>query len=145
MFKLFSKKGAPSSQHSKTDLLTTVSDKSASSSAANPSTAAKQPPTHPAQQTVETILAHSKIVVFGRSGCLACLKAKKLLDSYQVAYTVVNIDLRDEEDGSEILAYLEMRTGRRSVPNVFVRGESVGGNEDIHDMDRAGSLAALLA
>ncbi|KAJ3242536.1 hypothetical protein HDU78_001349 [Chytriomyces hyalinus] len=138
MFKLFSKK-----THSKTDLLPTTTHKSASS-AANPSTAFKQPPTHPAQQTVETILAHSKIVVFGRSGCLACLKAKKLLDSYQVAYTVVNIDLRDEEDGSEILSYLELRTGRRSVPNVFVRGESVGGNEDIHDMDRAGSLAALL-
>ncbi|KAJ3232378.1 hypothetical protein HDU81_003016 [Chytriomyces hyalinus] len=128
MFKLLSKK-----------------DKSASS-AANPSNPIKQSPiVHPAQQTVETILAHSKIVVFGRSGCLACLKAKKLLDSYQVAYTVVNIDLRDEEDGSEILSYLEVRTGRRSVPNVFVHGESVGGNEDIHDMDRAGTLATLLA
>ncbi|KAI8616723.1 thioredoxin-like protein [Chytriomyces sp. MP71] len=100
-------------------------------------------PPHPAQSTVTHILAQSKIVVFGKSGCLSCWKAKKLLDSNHVAYAVVNVDLR-EDDGEAIMHYLERITGQRTVPNVFVRGEHVGGNDTLHDMDRAGTLQVFL-
>ena len=36
-------------------------------------------------------------------------------------------------------------SGRTSVPQIFINGDPVGGSDDLHTLDRAGKLDALLA
>jgi glutaredoxin 3 len=68
--------------------------------------------------------------------CPFCVRAKRLLDSKGVTYTEYQID------GDEIARakMAERANGRRTVPQIFINGEHVGGCDDIHALDRAGQL-----
>lgn len=55
--------------------------------------------------------------------------------------TVVELD--QEEDGKEIQAALLAKTGQRTVPNVFVSGQHVGGNDDTVKAGESGLLMEL--
>ncbi len=73
--------------------------------------------------------------------CPFCIRAKRLLDSKGVSYTEYSID-GDEAARAKMAA---RANGRRSVPQVFINDQHVGGCDDIHALDRAGELDALLA
>ncbi len=73
--------------------------------------------------------------------CPFCIRAKRLLDSKGVSYTEYSID-GDEAARAKMA---ERANGRRSVPQVFINNQHVGGCDDIHALDRAGELDALLA
>jgi glutaredoxin 3 len=42
-------------------------------------------------------------------------------------------------------AWLVRETGRRTVPQIFIKGESIGGSDELHALDRSGELAKKLA
>jgi glutaredoxin 3 len=46
------------------------------------------------------------------------------------------------DDGSAIQAYLEKKSGQRTVPNIFIGGEHIGGNSDLQA--KKGQLNTLL-
>jgi len=48
-------------------------------------------------------------------------------------------------DGSEIQNALAEITGQRTVPNVWVKGKFIGGNDDIHTVLRTGKLKEMLS
>lgn len=73
--------------------------------------------------------------------CPFCIRAKRLLDSKGVSYTEYSID-GDEAARTKMA---ERSGGRRSVPQVFINDQHVGGCDDIHALDRSGKLDALLA
>ncbi|HEY9690082.1 MAG TPA: glutaredoxin 3 [Coleofasciculaceae cyanobacterium] len=73
--------------------------------------------------------------------CPFCIRAKRLLDSKGVKYTEYVLD--GDEAGRSKMA--ERANGRRSVPQVFINDEHIGGCDDIHALDREGKLDALLA
>ena len=54
------------------------------------------------------------------------------------------IELDKRPDGAQIQNALAGMTGQRSVPNVFVNGKHVGGNDDTQAAARSGSLQELL-
>lgn len=56
----------------------------------------------------------------------------------------VVIELDDRRDGSQIQSYLGRKTGRRTVPNVFIGGKSVGGGQETDKLRRSGKLNDLL-
>lgn len=58
---------------------------------------------------------------------------------------VVSHELDQMGNGSAIQNQLASMTGQRSVPNVFVNNQHVGGNDDTQAASRNGSLAKLLA
>ncbi|KAJ3225248.1 hypothetical protein HDU81_008058 [Chytriomyces hyalinus] len=95
-----------------------------------------------AKQLVETAIASNKVVVFSKSYCPYCRKAKALLDSLGAQYEAVELDQR--EDGSDIQAYLADKTGQRTVPNVFIGGKQIGGCDDVHALHAKGGLKPLL-
>lgn len=72
--------------------------------------------------------------------CPFCIRAKRLLDSKGVAYTEYVLD-GDEAGRTKMAA---RANGRRSVPQVFINDEHIGGCDDIHALDREGKLNALL-
>lgn len=68
------------------------------------------------------------VALFSFTSCPFCRKAKDLLDAEGIRY--VSLELDDRADGNALRAALGRRTGRTSVPNVFVAGASVGGCND---------------
>lgn len=53
-------------------------------------------------------------------------------------------ELDEIAEGAELQEVLEEMTGQRTVPNVFVRGEHLGGCDDTMRKQQDGSLAALI-
>ncbi|KAL6753563.1 thioredoxin-like protein [Haematococcus lacustris] len=90
-----------------------------------------------------TISAH-KVVVFSKTYCPYCIKAKKALSTYlkPQQYEVVELDGRPDMDA--IQDALKELTGGRSVPRVFVGGEFIGGGDDTAAKASNGELEKLL-
>jgi alkyl hydroperoxide reductase subunit F len=80
-------------------------------------------------------LAMSNIEIYSKDWCPFCSKAKSLLQSKQLGYTEVDItsDLAREHEMIE-------RSGRRTVPQIFIDGESVGGYDDLANFNATGEL-----
>ena len=73
--------------------------------------------------------------------CPFCVRAKNLLRQRGVA----NIDeVRVDLDPAQRLRMME-RTGRRTVPQIFIGDTHVGGCDDLMALDQRGALAPLLA
>ena len=72
--------------------------------------------------------------------CPYCHRAKSLLQRKGAQITEVDVG-RDREKRSE----MEERTGRHTVPQIFIGEEHVGGCDDLHALERNGELDAILA
>jgi glutaredoxin 3 len=73
--------------------------------------------------------------------CGYCVRAERLLAARGVDDIV---KVRVDEEPAERISMMQ-RTGRRTVPQIFIGERHVGGYDDLAALDRAGSLAALLA
>ena len=62
--------------------------------------------------------------------CPFCRKAKDTLEGRGIPYRTVELDELEGNIGNQIRAQLGRRTGRTSVPSIFVRGEFIGGCND---------------
>ncbi|GAB5037636.1 glutaredoxin [Nannochloropsis oceanica] len=82
------------------------------------------------------------VMVFSKSTCPFCKKAKATLIAEGAKFEVIELDQRD--DGPAIQAALAATTGRRTVPNVFVGGKSIGGGDDTKALSDSGKLKAML-
>jgi len=79
------------------------------------------------------------VQVYVTTYCPYCVRAKGLLNRKKVAFTEVNVD-----DDPKKRAWLVEATGQRTVPQIFIDGKSVGGSDDLHDLERRGELDKLL-
>ncbi|KAG0270807.1 hypothetical protein BGZ95_001507 [Linnemannia exigua] len=92
---------------------------------------------------VDAIIAANAVVVFSKSYCPYCTKAKNLLTKLGVNAHVLELD--NEDDGSAIQAYLLELTGQRTVPNIFISQKHIGGCDDLFSLEKNGQLKTLLA
>ena len=73
--------------------------------------------------------------------CPYCVRAEQLLRQRGVTdIEKIRIDLEPDRRDEMI-----ERTGRRTVPQIFISGRHIGGCDDLYAVDRAGELAPLLA
>lgn len=72
--------------------------------------------------------------------CPYCIRAKMLLKAKGVPYE--EIDVSGDHDKRE---WLVKTTGLRTVPQIFINEESIGGFDEMRALDRAGLLDAKLA
>ena len=80
------------------------------------------------------------IVMYCTAVCPYCVRAEQLLKRKGVAdIEKIRIDLEPAR-AEEMIA----RTGRRTVPQIFIGDTHVGGCDDLHDLDRQGRLDPLL-
>ncbi|KAG1665210.1 hypothetical protein FOA52_002612 [Chlamydomonas sp. UWO 241] len=91
----------------------------------------------------DTIAAH-KVVMFSKSYCPYCNKAKAALATVMKAANYFVIELDKRNDGDEIQDELLKVTGGRSVPRVFIGGEFIGGGDDTARLAGTGELKALI-
>lgn len=82
----------------------------------------------------------AKVEIFTTKMCPYCYRAKSLLKSKGVSYREVDVSFNPEQRR----ALLE-RTGRRTVPQIFINEKAVGGYDDIAALDEEGKLDELLA
>jgi len=89
----------------------------------------------PSMSNAEPYAQQKRIVIYTTSWCPYCIRAKRLLDSKRWKYEEIDVDGDDEKR-----AWLRKVTGMRTVPQVFIGDESVGGYDDIAALDRRGEL-----
>ncbi|KAJ7979372.1 Glutaredoxin family protein [Quillaja saponaria] len=89
----------------------------------------------------KTISSH-KIVIFSKSYCPYCKRAKGVFKELNQVPHVVEIDERD--DGWKIQDTLSELVGRRTVPQVFIDGKHIGGSDDTIEAYQSGELSKLL-
>jgi glutaredoxin 3 len=83
----------------------------------------------------------AKVVMYSTAVCPFCLMAERLLRSKGVdEIEKIRVDL-DPARRDEMM----QRTGRRTVPQIYVGERHVGGYDDLAALDRAGGLDPLLA
>lgn len=81
----------------------------------------------------------SPVLMYTTRVCPFCLMAKRLLAAKGVTPEEVRVD-EDPARRDEMVA----RSGRRTVPQIFVGDTHVGGFEDLAALERAGKLDPLL-
>ncbi|EMD42180.1 hypothetical protein CERSUDRAFT_90784 [Gelatoporia subvermispora B] len=97
-----------------------------------------------AKDLVDSAVSQNKIVVFSKSYCPYCKRAKALLSSKFPSVPTAVYELDEREDGSDIQSYLLEKTGQRTVPNIFISQQHVGGSDALAALDSEGKLADLV-
>ena len=97
------------------------------------------------EDDIKETITKNKVVMYSKSSCPFCNQCKGLFEDKGIldGATVVELDLVD--GGQEIQDALLAMTGQRTVPNVFVGGVHVGGNDDTQKAAKSGKLDELLA
>lgn len=81
----------------------------------------------------------AKVVIYSKPSCPYCDLAKQLLDARHVTYEVIRIDLDDTLRDTMIRL-----SGRRTVPQIFINDEPIGGYDDLAALAKSGKLDLLL-
>eukprot|EP00578_Thalassiosira_sp_NH16_P021349 CAMPEP_0181099680 /NCGR_PEP_ID=MMETSP1071-20121207/12788_1 /TAXON_ID=35127 /ORGANISM="Thalassiosira sp., Strain NH16" /LENGTH=137 /DNA_ID=CAMNT_0023182357 /DNA_START=74 /DNA_END=487 /DNA_ORIENTATION=+ len=95
----------------------------------------------PAEFAKEEI-ASSDVVVFSKSYCPFCTSTKQLFSNMNIDAKVIELD--EIDNGAEIQSALLDMSGQRTVPNVFVKGKHLGGNDDTQAAARSGKLEEMM-
>jgi glutaredoxin 3 len=82
----------------------------------------------------------AKVEIYTWSFCPFCIRAKALLNQKGVEFTEYCID------GDEVARakMIERANGKRSLPQIFINNQHIGGCDDIHDLNAQGKLDPLL-
>lgn len=81
----------------------------------------------------------AKVEVYSSSHCPYCVMAKQLLDQKGVTYTEIRVDL-DPEKRQEMMK----KSRQRTVPQIFINNEPIGGYTDLVAMNNSKQLDKLL-
>ena len=81
-----------------------------------------------------------KIIIYTKSYCPSCVKAKQLLKNKNVITT--EIDITNNE--SLIEEMLAKSQGRKTVPQIFIDDFHVGGFDDLYALNNKGELDKML-
>ena len=81
----------------------------------------------------------TKVKIYSKTTCPACVMAKDLLDKKGVKYEEIILDNKPTETQE-----LMNKTGMRTVPQIFINDELIGGCSDLLDLDKQNKLDPLL-
>lgn len=82
----------------------------------------------------------SNVVVYSSGNCPYCIRAKELLEKKGIQFEEIRVDL----DTAQRDVMIE-RSGRRTVPQIFINNQPIGGYDDLYALDKSGELAELLS
>jgi glutaredoxin 3 len=80
----------------------------------------------------------ARVDVYTTPSCPFCVRAKRLLQARGIPYREIDV-----ADAPELRADLIRRTGRRTVPQIFIDGDPIGGFEELAALDASTRLADL--
>lgn len=79
------------------------------------------------------------IVVFSSDYCPYCIRAKQLLQGKKVDFKEIKVD-----GNAQIRNEMTAMAGKRSVPQIWIHGQHIGGCDDLVALDQRGELDALI-
>ncbi|MGH7815509.1 MAG: glutaredoxin 3 [Candidatus Binataceae bacterium] len=83
----------------------------------------------------------AKVEVYTTTYCPYCVRAKHLLKRKGVPFEEIDVTADDAARARMV----ERSGGRRTVPEIFINGNPIGGFEELKQLDNAGQLDSLLA
>lgn len=81
----------------------------------------------------------AKVVIYSKTYCPYCDRAKALFKSKNVSYDEIKVD-----DDPALYTDLKNRTGMMTVPQIFIDDKLIGGYTDLAALDQKGGLDPLL-
>jgi glutaredoxin 3 len=77
----------------------------------------------------------AEVKVYTTTVCPYCIRAKALLKKRGIAFEEINVS-------NDVAArdWLVKATGRKTVPQIFIAGEPIGGSDELAEMDARGEL-----
>ncbi|HZP40141.1 MAG TPA: glutaredoxin 3 [Candidatus Binatia bacterium] len=82
----------------------------------------------------------ARVAIYTTSSCPYCVAAKRLLTTRGIPFEEFDV-----ETDLALRAQVMERSGRRTVPQIFIDGRSIGGFQELAALDAEGGLAALVA
>ncbi len=82
----------------------------------------------------------AKIEIYSKNTCPYCVMAKRLLESKGQTWTEINLD----QEPDRLDEMLERTGGRRTVPEIFIDGQLIGGYDDLAKLQSEGRLDEIL-
>ncbi|MFU8925425.1 glutaredoxin 3 [Acinetobacter puyangensis] len=82
----------------------------------------------------------ANVVVYSTTVCPYCIRAKQLLERKGIAYQEINLSTEPAEVRSELM----QRTNHRTVPQIFINDQFIGGFDQLYALERQGQLDQLL-
>jgi glutaredoxin 3 len=79
------------------------------------------------------------VVMYTTGWCPYCARARKLLAAKNVSFEEFDVESQPEKR-----AEMQTRSGRRTVPQIFIGDQHIGGCDDLHALEDAGKLDGLL-
>jgi glutaredoxin 3 len=83
----------------------------------------------------------NSVEIYTKFGCIYCSRAKQLLSSKGQDFIEYDVTM----GGPKKAEMLERAPDARTVPQIFIGGEYVGGCDDLHALDSARKLDTMLA
>lgn len=81
----------------------------------------------------------AEVLIYTKAVCPYCDRAKMLLNRKNVVYQEIRVDL-DDAKRDEMME----KSKRRTVPQIFINGVSIGGYDDLYALEQSGALDKLL-
>lgn len=80
------------------------------------------------------------VVMYSTPWCPFCVRAKRLLTEKGVVFTDIDIS-----GSGELRQEMIQRSGQRTVPQIWIGEQHIGGCDDLYALERKGQLDSLLA
>ena len=80
-----------------------------------------------------------EVIMYSKGSCPYCIRAKALLQQKNQSYTDIRIDLQPE-----LREEMIKKSGRTTVPQIFINGQHIGGCDDLYTLEAQGTLDPLL-
>ena len=81
----------------------------------------------------------AQVKVYTTAYCPFCVQAKRLLDSEKIEFEEINLEGKWDE-----LDALKAKTGMRTVPQIFINDELIGGFQELSGLRSSGELHSKL-
>ena len=82
----------------------------------------------------------AKIVMYTTAWCPYCARARNLLTAKGLAFEEIDVDA-----AADARTEMMTRSGRHTVPQIFVGNNHIGGSDELQALDAAGELDPLLS
>ena len=82
----------------------------------------------------------AEVIIYSTTVCPYCVRAKQLLGRKGVAYKEINLS----NEAPEVRMELMQRTNHRTVPQIFINDQFIGGFDQLYALEREGKLNELL-
>ena len=85
-----------------------------------------------------------KVVMFSKTTCPFCMEAKDIIRDIYPDFKKFEINKLDDNTAYEIQEYLLELTGASTVPRIFINQKSIGGYQEIYQLQKTNQLRQLI-